>query len=63
MSIAYSTSNALDHMYQNDMSHESLSFKDIYITKEGIAKVSEPMLMDSKKHYVIAIKKTQEENQ
>lgn len=44
-SIIYSCSVALNTLYNKKMPHESFTAHDIYISKDGLIKISDPLLL------------------
>lgn len=52
-SIFYSCCSALQTLYEGKITHESLQTKNIYIDKEGLIKLGDPILLGTLKNYIV----------
>ena len=48
-------------LYLNKFNHESLNPKQIYINKDGLIKISDPILLGLEKNYITVLKKRNDE--
>lgn len=55
-SILYSCCQGLYTLYSKKMPHESLTSNQIYINREGIIKIADPILLGLEKNYIKVLK-------
>ena len=56
-SILYSCCLALNTLYNSNISHESIASDNIFINKEGLIKIVDPILLGLEKNYIKVMKK------
>lgn len=59
-SILYSCCVGLNTLYKDKITHESLTNNEIFINREGLIKIADPLLLGLEKNYIKVMKKSPE---